>query len=94
MLYIILSALGYLIWIIVVLIVVRSVLSWFPAASGSAFGTLLTTFTEPVLAPIRRIFMKFEFARSSPCDFSPWVAVLLLLFIRSILSMVATLFLL
>lgn len=89
MLYIILSALGYLIWIIIVLIAVRALLSWFPGGSTSALGTLLNTLTEPVLAPIRRVFMRFEFARSSPIDFSPMVAVLLLLFIRSILSMIA-----
>lgn len=84
---IILSALNLLIWIIVVLIFLRSILSWFPGGTESKTGAILFTLTEPVLGPIRRIFMKFEFARSSPFDFSPIVAILLLFLLQSIIAM-------
>lgn len=88
-LYIILSALNYLIWIIVVLIFLRSILSWFPGGSESKTGSILFTLTEPILGPIRRVFMKFEFARSSPFDFSPVVAILLLFLLQTIISIIA-----
>jgi uncharacterized protein YggT (Ycf19 family) len=39
-----------------------------------------------VIAPIRRIFMRFEFARSSPVDFSPMVALIIIFVIQSIIS--------
>jgi len=83
---IIFSALYYLIWIIVVLITVRSFLSWFPGVSESRFGAFLFTLTEPVLGPIRRLVMRFSFARSSPFDFSPIVAILLLFLLQSLVS--------
>jgi YggT family protein len=84
---IILYALNKLIWIIIVLIIARSLLSWFPGGSESRFGAFMVMMTEPILSPIRRLCMKFEFARSSPFDFSPMVAVLLLYLVQSIIGM-------
>lgn len=69
MLHIIMSAVNYLLWIIAMLIVVDSIMSWIPGAAGSRFGEMISTLVTPVIAPIRRIFMRFEFARSSPVDF-------------------------
>ena len=83
---VVLVALNDLIWFIVTCIFVRSILSWFPGASESKLGSILVTLTEPVLSPIRKVFMKFAFARSSPIDFSPIVAMLLLFLIQSFIS--------
>jgi YggT family protein len=90
-LYVILDALNLLIWVIVTCIFVRSILSWFPGATESKVGSILFTLTEPVLSPIRKVFMKFEFARSSPIDFSPVVAILLLFLIQSFISVLINL---
>lgn len=86
MLHIIMSAVNYLIWIIVALIVVDSLLSWIPGASRSRVGEIISTLVSPVLAPIRRLFMRFRFTHSSPVDFSPMVALLLLFLLQSIIS--------
>lgn len=87
MLSIIVTALYYLIWIIAVLIVVTSLLTWIPGASESGVGRFLNSLTEPIVAPIRKLFMRFGFARSSPVDFSPMVALLLLFLLQSLLMM-------
>jgi YggT family protein len=85
---IIFGALNKLIWIIIALIFVRCVFSFFPSAYSSRVGSLLVTLTEPVLWPIRKLFMKFKFARSSPYDFTPMVAVLLLYLIQNLILMI------
>jgi YggT family protein len=86
LLHIIMSAVNYLLWIIAMLIVVDSIMSWIPGAAGSRFGEMISTLVTPVIAPIRRIFMRFEFARSSPVDFSPMVALIIIFVIQSIIS--------
>jgi uncharacterized protein YggT (Ycf19 family) len=48
--------------------------------------------TEPVISPIRKLMVKFKFLRSLPVDFSPMVAMLLLILLQQILSVVFSLF--
>lgn len=88
MLTIIMTALNDLIWIINTLILIRVLLSWFPGALESKIGALLLMLTEPILSPIRKLLMKFEFARSVPVDFSPIVAWLLLILIQRLLQVI------
>ena len=86
------NALNKLIYIIVLLILARSILSWFPGAAVSRAGSLLVMLTEPILSPIRRIFMRFEFARTSPLDFTPLVAIILLFCLQSLIGILFYLF--
>jgi YggT family protein len=54
----VLHLIAVLIEIYVVLLIVRAVLSWFPATPGSAFARVvrvLDLITEPVLRPVRRV---------------------------------------
>ena len=50
--------LAYLIEVYVVVLIVRALLSWFPATPGSGFARLiqlLDSVCEPVLRPVRKI---------------------------------------
>ncbi len=81
---ILLHAINIFITLLIVLIMIRALLSWFPGGEASAFGRWIVFFTEPLLGPIRRLLMKFEFARSMPLDFSPFVAWVLLIIVQRI----------
>lgn len=81
---ILLRAINIFISFLSILIVIRAFLSWFPGGESSGFGRWILFFTEPVLGPIRRLLMKFEFARSMPLDFSPIVAWVLLIIIQRV----------
>lgn len=90
--WIIYNALYKLISIIIGLIFVNAILSWFPGASTSKIGYFINMLTEPVISPIRKLMVKFKFLRSLPVDFSPMVAMLLLILLQQILSVVFSLF--
>lgn len=81
---ILLRAINMFITFLSVLIMARALLSWFPGGEGSGFGRWIVFFTEPILSPIRRLLMKFEFARSMPLDFSPILAFILLFIVQRI----------
>lgn len=63
---------GFL-YVLIVAILVRSLLSWFPKAQNNQFGRLLVQFTEPLLQPVRRLM-----PRSMMIDFSPMLVILVL----------------
>lgn len=76
-----------LVWLLTLLInayilvlIVRAVLSWFPAASRNPVAQFLDRITEPVLAPIRS-----RLGMAGPVDFSPLVVILLLVLLRNLL---------
>jgi YggT family protein len=53
-----LGILAFLIEAYVVILIVRALLSWFPAAPGTGLArvvSLLDAITEPVLRPVRRV---------------------------------------
>ena len=64
-----------------ILIVVRSVLSWFSPRPTNVLTVYLYKVTEPFLIPLRRII-----PRTGMVDFSPLVAVLILYLISEVLS--------
>ena len=64
-------------------IVGRALLSWFPIRPGNPFHPLavvLNQITEPILGPLRRIIPNFGMI-----DLSPIVALLLLQFLQQVL---------
>ncbi|WP_437130488.1 YggT family protein [Peptostreptococcus russellii] len=75
-------ALQYLINIIVWVIIAKAILSWFPGAQSSSLYTMLDQFTEPVEAPIRKIFGKYM---SGPLDFTPMIAIIFLMIIGKLI---------
>ena len=60
-------------WLLIVAMLVRSVMSWFPLDPSNIFVNIVHTITEPMLAPLRRILPRLEMI-----DFSPMVAIILL----------------
>ncbi len=59
--------------VMIVAIVIRSLLSWFPINRDNVLVGLLETITDPILVPLRRIIPKLDMI-----DFSPMVAIVLL----------------
>lgn len=73
------NALSTLVNIIEFAIIIRCFLSWFPINRNNAFVSLIYTFTEPVLAPIRNMLAKSPLgSANTQLDFSPVFAFLLL----------------
>ena len=67
-----------LIWILIVGIFARVVLSWFPAvgAHNNPIVAVIYEITEPVLAPLRRLKLRF-----GVFDLTPTVALIILIVI-------------
>jgi YggT family protein len=62
--------------VMAILIVIRSLLSWFSIDRSNILVGFLENVTEPILAPLRRIIPRLDMI-----DFTPMVAILLLMFI-------------
>lgn len=67
--------------VMAILIVIRSLLSWFPVDRHNILVQFLETVTDPILLPLRRII-----PRADTIDFSPMVAILLLITISFLLD--------
>ncbi len=60
-------------YVLIVAIIIRSLMSWFPVSRDNFLVNMVQTVTEPILAPLRRILPRLEMI-----DFSPMVAIVLL----------------
>ncbi len=60
------------------LMLVRAICSWVSYFRESFIYRIAYTITEPVLAPVRELFMRWEFMRRCPIDLS-FLAVFLLI---------------
>ena len=76
-------ALQYLINIIVWVIIAKAMLSWFPGAQNSKLYNMLDQFTEPVEAPVRKVFGKYM---SGPLDFTPMISIVVLMIVENLIS--------
>jgi YggT family protein len=69
-----------LLWLYLIIIIVRIVLSWFPLSSGSPLTTvyeLVYRITEPVLGPVRRILPPIGMGGMG-LDLSPIVVIIVI----------------
>ncbi|NQT06775.1 MAG: YggT family protein [Candidatus Omnitrophica bacterium] len=64
--------------VIYFLLVVRIILSWFAVDSYNEIVQILYRITEPILAPFRRLPLRF-----GAIDFSPIIAFILIAFLRN-----------
>ena len=71
---------------------IRAILSWFPAADGTAFSDLVYTVTEPVIAPIRVLIDRMGWFRSLPIDVSFLIAYLLLFLLQGLFGGLTAIF--
>jgi YggT family protein len=60
-------------WVLLIAVIVRALLSWFPGAQRSEFARILHRFTEPLLEPVRRVVPRTGFI-----DLSSTVVIVLL----------------
>lgn len=82
--YLIRSIISFVLWAMSWLIIIDAVLSFVPAAHNSQFYFFVRKMVEPILMPIRKLLNKFEFSRNIPLDFSPFIALVVIQFLRSI----------
>jgi YggT family protein len=64
-------------WVLIIAIIVRSLMSWFPNFQGGGLSRVLDDITEPILAPVRRVLPPV-----GGMDFSPIIAVLVIGVVR------------
>ncbi len=67
-------------WVLIIAIIVRALMSWFPNLQGGGLSRVLDDITEPILSPIRRMLPPV-----GGMDFSPILAVVLLGVIRYVI---------
>ena len=73
-------ALYYLFDILSWIIVIKSFMTWLPNGGGRLYD-ILSAITEPIESPIRSIMYKYI---SGPVDFSPMIAILLLMLLKNL----------
>ena len=78
-------ALYYLLDIIAWMIVIKSLMTWFPNGRQSKIFDILENLTEPIEVPIRSIMYKYT---NGPIDFSPLIAIVLLMFLRQLVLVI------
>ena len=68
------------------IILIQCLMSWFPGARYSRAYEILSTFTEPLMGPIRELLFRYI---NIPIDFSPIIAFFLISMLqRLILNLV------
>lgn len=74
-------ALSYLIDIISWVIVIKSLFTWVPYLMNTKIYQIMDEITEPIEGPIRKIIYKNY---SGPVDFSPVIAIIILMFLKGL----------
>ena len=72
--------------VINICMLIRAVLSWFPIRDDNPILSFVCMVTEPIIAPIRKLFDRMGWFRNSPLDFSFLAAYLLLTVISTLLG--------
>ncbi len=75
---------GFL-YALIIAVVVRSLLTWFPNSQNNQFSRLLTQVTDPLLQPVRRLM-----PRTMMIDFSPMVVILVLYLMIAVVNQAAS----
>ena len=65
---------------------IRAILSWFPM-DDNAFTNFLYGLTEPVIYPVRALFVRMNWFQQTPLDMSFLVTFLLLSVLTTLLSL-------
>jgi YggT family protein len=71
---------GFL-WFLVIAVIVRALMSWFPQARNNQFGRVVFQITEPIIEPVRRIM-----PRTGMIDFSTLVVIVILQIMISVVN--------
>lgn len=87
--YTLLESVRVLFNLLEVLIIVRIFVSVFKMPVNNLFGKILYELTEPIMSPARTLLDKIGVGRSF-IDFSPWVAIIFLRIIYTVLLNLVT----
>lgn len=71
---------GFL-WFLVIAVIARALMSWFPQARNNQFGRVVFQITEPIIEPVRRIM-----PRTGMIDFSTLIVIVVLQIMISVVS--------
>ena len=71
-------------YLLILAIIARSLLSWFPVSPRNQFVRLLNQFTEPLLEPVRRIM-----PRTGMIDLSAMVVIIILYVMLTVVNRAA-----
>ncbi len=63
----------YFLWFLVIAVIARALLSWFPQGRNSQFGRVVFQVTEPIMEPVRRLM-----PRTGMIDFSALIVIVVL----------------
>ena len=66
-------------WVLIVAIIARSLMTWFPVSRNNQYVRLLNAVTEPILEPVRRVL-----PRTGMFDFSAMVVLVVLYVMMSV----------
>ncbi len=83
--YVVSSVASMLIGILLTLMFIRAIFSWFPMDEDSPFFNFLYGVTEPFIMPVRLILERFELFRSMPLDMSFLITAMILSILRAFL---------
>ncbi|HEX2171658.1 MAG TPA: YggT family protein [Dehalococcoidia bacterium] len=76
----VLQALSWIIRFLILVIIIRAVISWFPLSRDNAFVLTLDRLSEPVIAPLRRVVPPLGMI-----DITPLVALILLRIVDTVI---------
>lgn len=78
------SLVSGILYLLIIAIIVRSLLTWFPNAQNNQFARLLAQFTDPLLEPVRRLM-----PRTMMIDLSPMLVIFLLYLMITVVNQAA-----
>jgi len=78
------SLLSTLINVLVLLIIIRAILSWFMQLGSDPLTRLLLDITDPILSPIRNLTSRI--IPGMPIDFSPIIAIMALQYLAGVVG--------
>ena len=86
MTYVLVDSINTFFWVLRLMLLVRIILSWFPVGLNNKFVSILFSFTEPVLAPVRNMLRRSPLGGPGMViDFSPLIVIILLELVRNII---------
>lgn len=84
--FVLIKALYYFYMLMEYAIIGRCIISWLPLSRDNVIVKILVAVTEPIMGPIRRLMANSPLGRGMMIDFSPVLALLLLMFAYRVLA--------
>ena len=75
-----------LLWTIQTCMLLRAVLSWFSVSEDNPVLGIVSMVTEPVVAPVRALFERYDWFQDAPIDVSFFAAYLLVAIVQMAVS--------